>query len=32
MTEPHYQKLERVYLKANIQKMLFETTTIKISE
>ena len=32
MTKPHYQKLERMYLNANVQKMLFETTTIKISE
>ncbi len=28
----HYQKLERMYLVANIQKLMFETTTIKISE
>ena len=27
----HYQKLERMYLVANIQKLMFETTTIKIS-
>jgi len=29
---PHFQKLERMYLVANIQKLMFETTTIKISE
>lgn len=28
----HYQKLEKMYLNANIQTMLFETTTINISE
>ncbi len=32
MNQEHYQKLERMYLKANIQTMLFETTTINISE
>jgi len=32
MTQTHFQKLERMYLVANIQKLMFETTTIKISE
>jgi uncharacterized protein (TIGR00369 family) len=32
MTQSHFQKLERMYLVANIQKLMFETTTIKISE
>jgi uncharacterized protein (TIGR00369 family) len=32
MTETHFQKLERMYLGAKVQKLLFETTTIKISE
>ncbi len=32
MTTAHYRKLEKMYLKANIQKQLFETTTIKIED
>ena len=32
MNQSHFQKLERMYLVANIQKLMFETTTIKISE
>jgi uncharacterized protein (TIGR00369 family) len=32
MTPNHFEKLERMYLVANIQKLMFETTTIKISE
>lgn len=32
MTQAHFQKLERMYLCAKVQKLLFETTTIKISE
>ncbi|HAP69092.1 MAG TPA: thioesterase [Flavobacteriales bacterium] len=32
MTQTHFQKLERMYLVANIQKLMFETTTINISE
>lgn len=30
MANEHYRKLEKMYLKANIQKQLFDTTTIKI--
>ena len=32
MKASHYSKLERMYLDANIQKMVYDTTTIKISE
>jgi len=32
MNKLHFEKLEKMYLEANVQKMLFETTTIKISE
>ena len=32
MTNTHFQKLERMYLGAKVQKLLFETTTIKITE
>lgn len=32
MNKLHFEKLEKMYLGANVQKMLFETTTIKISE
>lgn len=28
----HFQKLERMYLDANVQKMIYDTTTISISE
>ncbi len=32
MNIEHFRKLEKMYLNANIQKMLFETTAISISE
>lgn len=32
MNTIHYQRLEQMYLKANIQAMLFDTASIKISE
>jgi len=32
MSTEHYRKLEKMYLKANIQKHLFETSTIKVEE
>lgn len=32
MSISHYQKLERMYLKSNVNTMLFDTTTCKISE
>jgi len=32
MSTEHYRKLEKMYLEANIQKRLFETTSIKIEE
>jgi len=31
MSSEHYRKLERMYLKANINAEIFDTTTIKIS-
>jgi len=31
MNTEHYKKLEKMYLNANINKMIFDTTTIKIS-
>jgi len=30
MSEDHYHRLERMYLEANIQKELYETTTITV--
>ncbi len=32
MNSGHYRKLERMYLEANINTMIFDTTTVKISE
>ncbi|MCH8331713.1 MAG: PaaI family thioesterase [Bacteroidetes bacterium] len=32
MDSGHYRKLERMYLEANINTMIFDTTTVKISE
>lgn len=32
MSSEHYSKLERMYLQANINTVLYDTTTIKISE
>ncbi len=32
MEQAHYNKLEKMYLDANIQQHIFETTTVKISE
>jgi len=32
MNSGHYRKLERMYLKANINRVIFDTTTVKISE
>ncbi len=32
MNTDHYQKLENMYLQANINTKIFETTTVKISE
>ena len=32
MTETHFRKLEAMYLKAKVNKMIFDTTTCKISE
>lgn len=31
MIEAHYRKLERMYLRSNIQQEMYETTTIEIS-
>ena len=31
MIEGHYRKLERMYLQSNIQREMYETTTIEIS-
>ncbi len=31
MTQRHYEKLERMYLQANINTMIFDTTTCEIS-
>ncbi len=32
MNQVHYNKLERMYLQANINTKIFDTTTVKISE
>ncbi|WP_103069121.1 PaaI family thioesterase [Aquimarina sediminis] len=32
MSSEHYSKLERMYLQANINTQLYDTTTVKISE
>lgn len=32
MNETHFRKLERMYLQANVNRLIFDTTTIKISE
>ncbi len=32
MSKEHYGKLERMYLQANINTMIFDSTTVKISE
>jgi len=32
MMESHYRKLEKMYLDANINKTIFDTTTIRIEE
>ncbi len=32
MKKAHFEKLERMYLQANINTMIFDTTTCKISE
>ncbi len=32
MNQTHYDKLERMYLQANINTKIFDTTTVKISE
>ena len=32
MDKSHYQKLERMYLQSNLNTMIFDTTTCKISE
>lgn len=32
MSEAHYRKLERMYLSANINTQIFDTTTCKISD
>ncbi len=32
MNNEHYEKLERMYLQANINTRIFDTTTVKISE
>jgi len=32
MDKDHYKKLEKMYLQANINTKIFETTTVKISE
>ncbi len=32
MNAEHYSKLERMYLKANINTSMYDTTTVKISE
>ena len=32
MNQDHYSKLERMYLQANINTAMYETTTVKISE
>ena len=32
MTQSHFSKLERMYLQANVNTMIFDTTTINIRE
>ena len=32
MKTNHFKKLERMYLDANVQTMIYDTTTINISE
>ena len=32
MNQEHYSKLERMYLKANINAIIYDTTTVKIAE
>ncbi|MEP2508899.1 MAG: PaaI family thioesterase [Reichenbachiella sp.] len=32
MTQQHYDKLERMYLGANVNTQIFDTTTVRISE
>lgn len=32
MTKDHFEKLERMYLSANINTQIFDTTTVKIAE
>ncbi len=32
MSKKHYDKLERMYLQANINTQIFDTTTVRISE
>ncbi len=32
MSKEHYDKLERMYLQANINTQIFDTTTVRISE
>ncbi len=32
MNEAHFRKLERMYLQANVNRLVFETTTIEISK
>ena len=32
MNKPHFEKLERMYLQANVNKMIFDTTTCKIAD
>ena len=32
MNQTHFRKLEKMYLDANIQKFLFETTTVKVGK
>ena len=32
MNDKHFQKLEKMYLNANVNTMIFDTTTCKISD
>lgn len=32
MSQAHYEKLERMYLRANINEQIFDTTTVKIAD
>ena len=32
MNQTHFRKLERMYLQANVNRIIFDTTTIKIEE